>query len=251
MKKISTLLLLFIGLTVLSGCNQRKGTIEKYSMDGVYELAFLIDSNLNVTGTAYDPFVNFDRYALEINGTSIKTIIRNKHSQSVEVIEYEINQVNDYYFTIRKDNIYMSDVFYYDIYSGLIEIRVVSTTIQHYVFSKFEDFETHQIPNGTYELINASGYHHGQTIYPQMYQYYNFYIDGNRISYKNKHADGSTYQGSGTYIAGLSGIQTLLANTKEYLNYDPRNKTLTFEYKRTSFDASTSSNFILVFEIKS
>jgi hypothetical protein len=237
-----------MGLALLSGCNQRRGAIEKYSMDGVYELVYFIDSNLNSNNTVFDPFEHYDRYAIEIHGTTLKTIIRSKNSQNNVIVEYQIDQVTDFSFKIRIGNSLMNDLFYFNIYESVIELKTVGSSKLHYIFSKY-DFDTLKIPDGTYELTIASGYHQGQMISTNLYEYFDFHIDGNKISYESKHSDGTKYWGSGTYIAGISGIVTQLANTNEYLHYDPVNQTLTFETKYFYLDSSQNSNYILVFEI--
>lgn len=249
MKRVSTLLLILMGLSLLSGCNQRRGAIEKITMDGVYELAYFIDSNLNTSNNVYDPFEYYDRYAIEIRGTSLKTMIRSKNTQDHDITEYEIEQVTDLSFKIRQESIVMNEVFYYNIQAGVIELKAVENSKRHYIFSK-HTFTTLQIPNGTYELTLASGYHQGQSITTTMYDYFEFKIDGNRISFESKQTNGNYRSVSGTYIAGLSGIETNLGNTNEYLHYDPVNQTLTFEYKHFYADTALNSNYILVFEIK-
>ena len=242
----SSILLLLI---LLSGCNKRNTVEIEETLDGTYELVYFISSRLNSNQTPYDPFSVFESYTITILENELTLSNRLKTSGEISTQKYTIASVHDNYLTIVDEtDLVMQDKFYFDLKSGTIELVSIGGENRHYIFSKHPNIESKTLPNGKYALVSGYGYRPGEIISPSLYEYFEFTVSGKNISYTSKRKDGDVIYGSGTYVFGITAVETLMENTKEYLQYDPTEKTLTYKYEYSSFNADLRANFYLVFK---
>lgn len=226
MKKGLSLCLMLIFLMTLSACR-----LFNPRPEGTFELVYHATDYFNRSTSMYTDLERYDSFIITIDGDNyeeIKTIGENTESKSY-LIKWGKNQT----FTVQTTGFKteVKDIIYhYDEKLGYLEqIKKESNDTHVRVFTKSEDTMQHP-PLGTYRLIHSEGQYLGVLITEDFFKEGTLNFTEDLISIYYKYDSDKTYESETSYKASMHSIRLNLEDRYEFLLYDSKEKTLTFNF---------------------
>lgn len=234
MKKMMLLSIIVI-LSMLTGCRQR-GIPKDLDLNGIYKLVDFMSSNINVDLPVNNPYD--DNFTSEIEIEDGLFIIReiDKNQNSVDEHRFDITDQQIHTLIIKSQLYGTYQTIYYNLFEGLLETGdYFFNELRMFTYSKYEDYDNHNVTNGTYLLEHVSGYY-GDGYRPQLSDWLEFEIIIEDDQYKITIVTRSNERtsGQGTYRCNIIGFETTIHGFREYLTYDPINQALSYREQITS-----------------
>lgn len=250
MKKLVLVCLSFT-MFILTGCS-RKEMPDLLSLNGTYQLVHFISSYLNLQMEGNNPYSDDYRQIIEIEDSVVTLTVIDDTESSTTVYVCDITLMSNRYFEITSREYGWVKKIYYNIQSGILEIMSPGSETQHYIYSKFEDYQSSNIMDGIYEISFVFGYYgNGQLATLNDWRKFEIKIKGNTIKVTQVMSDGETFEGSGTYRGGVVGFETTIGEIKEYLTYDSEEEMLKYTEKNTDIWTSEANrDYYYVFKLK-
>lgn len=226
MKKTLGFMMIVLSLMTFSAC-----TLFSPKPEGTFELVYHATDYFNRSSSKYSDQDRYDAYTITIEDDQfeeIKTI-----GESIETKSYVIKWGKNSTFTLQTTS-FKTDVkdiiFYYDTDSGYIEQIKKDLNDTHIrVFSK-DDTVKKQPPLGTYRLIHSEGQYQGVLITEDYFKEGSLNITEDYISVDYTYDTNQTYHSKTPYEASMFSMRLILEESYEVLIYDPKLKTLTFNF---------------------